>query len=221
MQYNDYNKPSKTKTFLLPMIILLIVIGAVVAGVFLSKQAPEEGVALTSKIEERDHSLGNQQASVELIEYGDFQCPACASIEPAIKKLIDEQGGNFKFAFRHLPLKEIHKNATKAAYAAEAAHLQGKFWEYKDKLYSKQAEWANLIDPAPVFIKYAGELGLNQDQFIREMESDAVATRVDSDYKTTQALGLNSTPTFFLNGERIATPSNYDKLVEIIQNAQQ
>ncbi len=207
--------------FLLPIIILLVVAGAVVGGVFLSKQEKPQGEILDSTIQEGERQLGNPQASVELIEYGDFQCPACASYDPMIRKLMEENSDWINFSYRHLPLKQIHPNATKAAQAAEAADLQGKFWEYKAMLFDKQTEWASMIDPMPKFVEYANALEMDQNRFVADVDSNQVHLKVDSDYRTAVASGFNSTPTFVVNGQKVSLPANYEQIVSFLQQIQQ
>jgi protein-disulfide isomerase len=203
---------------ILPLGVLAIVGGAVVVGVLLSKQTETPIDLRGNDISGTDHTEGNSQATIELIEYGDFQCPACAAMEPIIQKLMQENGGWIRFAFRHLPLKEIHRNAVNGAHAAEAAHNQGKFWEMKSLLYANQTEWSSLPDPASKFMAYAAALDLDEDRFAADMNSQEVRSRVESDYQTAQSLGLNSTPSFFINGEKIATPPTYEKFLELLQS---
>lgn len=205
----------------LPLGVLVIVGGAVAAGVVLSKQSATPVSLRGNNISETDRTLGNPEAPIELIEYGDFQCPACAANEPIIKRLMAENGDWIHFAFRHLPLKEIHRNAVDGAHAAEAAANQGKFWEMKDILYANQTEWVTLPDPAPKFMEYAAQLGLDENRFAADMGSQEVRSRVESDYETAQSLGLNSTPTFFVNGEQVATQPTYEKFLELLQSKRQ
>lgn len=209
------------KKIILPVGILAIVGGAVGAGVLLSKQSTTPVSLRGNDISDTDHVLGSAEATIELIEYGDFQCPACAAYEPILKRLTQENGDWVRFAFRHLPLKEIHRNAVASSHAAEAAANQGKFWEMKELLYTNQSAWSALPDPAPKFMEYAAQLGLDENQFSADMDSQEVRSRVESDYQTAQSLGLNSTPTFFVNGEQIATPPTYEKLLELLQSKRQ
>jgi len=95
-------------------------------------------------ISEADHTKGNPDAAVKLVEYGDYQCPACAGVNPAVNQVIENMGEDIMLVYRHFPLVNIHPNALAAAYAAEAAAIQGKFWEMHDKLYENQQEWSSL-----------------------------------------------------------------------------
>lgn len=201
----------------MPLGILAVVGGAVIAGVLLSKQEETPVSLRGNDISETDHAQGSTEAEIELIEYGDFQCPACAASEPILKKLVQENGDWVRFAFRHLPLKEIHRNAVSSAHASEAAANQNKFWEMKELLYANQPEWSTLPDATPKFMEYAARLGLDENRFASDMSSQEVRSRVESDYQTAQSLGLNSTPTFFVNGEKIASQPTYEKLLELLQ----
>jgi protein-disulfide isomerase len=209
------------KKFLLPLGILALLGGALALGLILSKQS-EVSVSLRgNEITDTDHRKGNPEAKLELVEYADFQCPACAANEPVVKRLLAENGDWINFAYRHLPLKSIHQNAVPSAHAAEAANLQGKFWEMKELLYANQNAWATLPDATGKFLEYAKQLGLDENKFIADMDSSDVRSRVESDYQTTQSLGLNSTPTFFVNGEKIANQPTYDKFLELLQSKRQ
>lgn len=136
---------------------------------------------------------------VVLEEYGDYQCPPCGALHPVIKSLESEYGHQLQVVFRHFPLN-IHKNARSAAYAAEAARLQGKFWQMHDQIYRNQNAWKDLEDARPTFISYASGLGLNLDRFRSDMESSSVANAVEADLKRGQSTGVTGTPTVFIEG---------------------
>lgn len=157
-------------------------------------------------ISEIDHTRGGASAPVTLIEYSDFQCPACSAFEPVINNVLAVYGDNVQFAYRHFPLYTIHANAEKAAHASEAAAMQGKFWEMHDLLLDRQADWENLADTTSMFIAYANLLELDAEQFTLDLTSDAVRDRVKTDVNSGNAAGINSTPTFYLNGTVISFP---------------
>lgn len=156
-----------------------------------------EGVVLS------DHVKGNSEASVTLTEYGDFQCPACAQFSPIVKEVVDQYGDQIAFEFRHFPLISIHPYAVPAAKAAEAAGVQGKFFEMHDKLYENQSAWAKSPAPQAFFIQYAEELGLDIALFKQHMRASLIEEKIESQFKEAQERGLTGTPTFFLNGERL------------------
>ena len=138
---------------------------------------------------------------VVLEEYGDYQCPPCGILFPVLKQIEHEYGDQLRVVFRHFPLTKIHKNAMMAAQAAEAAGNQGKFSQMHDRLYGTQNAWKDLADPRPMFIGYARELGLNTEQFTRDMDSAAVAQRIASDMQRGSNVGVSGTPTVFIDGQ--------------------
>lgn len=152
---------------------------------------------------------GNPNAKAEVVVFEDFQCPACASYQPAFQQLIDEQGDNVKFVFRHFPLTNIHRNAYISSLAAEAAGAQGKFYEYHDILFAKQSEWQNLSGDELMnkFTTYATEAGVSDiEKFKLETEGQTYKAKVDRDTADANALGVSATPTVFVNGKKIGNP---------------
>lgn len=171
---------------------------AIVAAIFYSQQIGKqanEGVTLSP------HIKGNEAATVKLTEYSDFQCPACGQFYPVVKEVVDQYKDQLTFEYKHFPLISIHPNAAPAAKAAEAAAQQGKFWEMHDKLFENQAAWSGSSAPQPIFIGYAKELGLNVDQFTRQMKASLIADKVADSFREARERGLTGTPTFFLNDE--------------------
>ena len=136
-------------------------------------------------------------------EYGDYQCPPCGALYPDLKKIEGEYGNQIRFEFHYFPLTKMHKNALSAARAAEAAHLQNKFWEMHDRLYRNQKAWAELEDPRPIFVSYARELGLNISQFQSDMDSNRVEQAIVADIQKAAALGINGTPTIVIDGQQL------------------
>ena len=159
---------------------------------------------------------GNETAKYTLLEYSDFQCPACATYQPLVKKLNEEFPNDLKIVFRNFPLSEIHANANNAAYAAGAANSQGKFWEMADILFSRQADWSAEEKPQEKFISYAQELNLDLEKFKTDMDSTAVKDKVSKDRISAESNNLNSTPTFFVNGQKITNPSSYNEFKNAI-----
>src|SRR3989344_4656556 len=174
---------------------------------------------LTNTLSSTDWIRGNAASSVTFIEYGDFQCPACAQYHPLVKRLKDEFGEKIAFGFRHFPLSQVHPNAKAAARAAEAAGAQGKFWEMHDILFERQTEWAPKPRPEATFVSYATELGINIDQFEADMDRDDLDDKIGTHYETGVASGVNSTPTFFLNGGQLQNPSSYEDSRHILPKA--
>ncbi len=144
----------------------------------------------------RDHIRGPKNTRVTVVEYGDFECPYCGRAEPAIRQLLADSG-DVRYVWRHLPLTDVHPHAQLAAEAAEAAAVQGAFWEMHDMLLRHQ----DALRPADL-IGYAADLGLNGEQFARDLRKHAFASRVAEDVDTADLGAVSGTPTFFVNGQR-------------------
>jgi peptidyl-prolyl cis-trans isomerase B (cyclophilin B) len=153
-----------------------------------------------------DHLKGNPQATTTIIEYADFQCPACAAFAPQMKALMAAVSDTVRLVYRHFPLQQ-HDKARIAAHAAEAAASQGKFWEMHDLLYEKQSEWKDkpVVEITATFKAYAQQLGLDLARFERDLASDAVAARVQRDFESGEAAGVLGTPFAFLDGNPVDT----------------
>ncbi len=198
----------------------VIVIGLIVWGLIAAdnKAMREEANLLpVDTLGELDHSRGYALAPVTLIEYGDFQCPACSVYHPIVEKLIATTATNtLRFAFRHFPLAQ-HANANAAAQAFEAA--ESKMWEMYDMLYVNQKEWESSKDPKSIFVGYAKSLGIDEKTFLEKFDLKDIKEKIQSDYKSGIKAGVTATPTFFVNGKKIQNPQNYDEFKKIIDDA--
>jgi protein-disulfide isomerase len=145
----------------------------------------------------QDHIQGKNTATITLTEYGDYQCPFCGRAYPIVKKLQKKFGSRLRFVFRNFPLQESHPDAYHAALAAEAAALQGKFWEMHDMLYENQP----ALDLESLS-RYSGTLGLDLKRFRKDFESEKLQLRVDNDLETGLRSGVNGTPSFYINEEK-------------------
>jgi protein-disulfide isomerase len=163
---------------------------------------PEDKSAAGKSDVESMHIRGNAKAPVTLEEFGDFQCPPCGSISSFLDELVKEYDPNLRIVFRNFPLS-MHEHARDAAIAAEAAGLQGRFWEMHDLLYREQAAWTKADNTRELFEAYAGMIGLDVDQFKKEVEGEKASARVDSDYERANSLGLKITPSLFINDREI------------------
>jgi len=151
-----------------------------------------------------NHVMGTTKNNVTLLEYGDYQCPACGSYYPIVKQVVNEYQDRIQFQFRNLPLSQIHQNAFAGARAAEAAALQNKFWEMHDTLYENQAIWGESNSPKSFFDSYAKQLGLNVGQFDTDFASQHVNDLINADLNAFNKTGApTGTPTFFLNGKQV------------------
>jgi protein-disulfide isomerase len=146
---------------------------------------------------DRDHIRGSEQAPVTLVEYGDYECPYCGQAEVVIRELLVSFGDDLRYVWRHLPLNDVHPNAQMAAEAAEAAAVQGAFWEMNDKLLEHQDELAT-----PELARDAEELGLDVERFLDDLRRREHAARVAEDVATADASEVAGTPSFFINGRR-------------------
>lgn len=166
-----------------------------------------------------DYTKGAATSTVVLVEYLDFECEACGAYYPIVKNLEKQFGEDITFVARYFPLPG-HRNGLTAALAAEAAGRQGKFWEMHDLLFERQKEWGEKQAPTPeVFEGFATELGLDMEKFRADVASPEVKARVQRDIDSGRALGVNSTPSFFLNGERLQNPQSEQQFWKILETA--
>ena len=173
----------------------------------------------TKQLKTSDHIKWSPDKKNILVEYSDFQCPSCKSAHDFLKTVEASGSADFDitkkvtFVYRYFPLYQIHDKAKISAYVAEAAGIQGKFWEMSDLLFDNQQSWSTSNDPQnEFFLKYATELKLNIDQFKKDLSSAVVKDRVNSELKEAEQIGVNSTPTFFLNGQKVDVNS-YQELI--------
>lgn len=197
--------------------VAVVIIGSIFGIIKLASLSPSEESSLTaSTISDSENVKGDKTAKVTLIEYSDFQCPACSSYYPILKKVNDELGAQVRFAYRHFPLSQ-HKNAKLASTVAEAAGKQGKFWEMHDMIFQNQSDWSEEKNASVIFAKYATDLNLNLEQFQKDLSSEEIKAKIESDYKSGIRAGVNSTPSFFLNGKKME--QNQTRNYEDFKNA--
>lgn len=215
--------------------VVFITIVLVIGGVYLfSKNGPTiatSGSTVSSNIlissdSQKTGGFANgvyqpasQSAKITLVEFGDFECPACGAYSPFVKQLLTDFSGKINFVFRNYPLPQ-HANAPISSYAAEAAGLQGKYWEMHDKLYENQSAWAVSTDPKTIFTGYAKDIGLDVTKFSTDIDSQTVKDKVTKDLNDGNLVNLTETPTFYLNGQKISPlPSNYNDFKSLIESA--
>ena len=192
----------------LPFVIIAVVLAAAIgAGVLMFRSAqPRLSGSSTpagSPVTTPNVASNGSNGVVLIEEYGDYQCPPCGALHPVLKSLKNEYGNRIRLDFHHYPLTAIHKHALEASYAAAAANLQGKFWEMHNLLYENQSLWSEVGDFRPIAINFARQLGLDVARFTRDMDGLKVMGLVSSDSQRAEALGVNSTPTVFINGHMI------------------
>ncbi len=159
---------------------------------------------------------GEMSAEVVIIEYSDFECPACASYFPILKDLKEKFGSQIAVVYRHFPLTQIHRNAELASLASEAAGRQGKFWEMHDLLFENQKNWSANFGAKEIFIGYAQQLQLDEEQFINDLDAKDLQDKVSASYREGVSIGITGTPTFFLNGEKISNPRGYEEFERVV-----
>lgn len=173
-----------------------------------------------------DHPQGSGKHI--MVEYSDLQCPACKSAhdylkaekekDPSFAKIMDEQ---FTFVYRNFPLVNIHKNAEIAARSAEAAAMQGKFYEFLDQGFATQTEWAESDKAREFFVNIAKDLGLDTDKFEKDIDSQAVTDKIGADIQLGEQAKIEGTPTFFIDGEKVTGFGSFDEFKKIIVDSVQ
>ena len=202
-------------------LVAVVILGLGIFGIWKFVSAPADPVAEGSALDitDKDWVKGKSDAPVTLIEYTDFQCPACGAYYPIVKQLSDEMGDQLRLVVRHYPLVTIHKNALSGSRAAEAAGRQGKYWDMYDLLFAHQAEWSLAEDPLKSILPaYAGQIGLDVDKFRADMVDPTLDNKITADRQTGNDLKITGTPSFFLNGKLIKNPTSIEDFKKVIGN---
>jgi protein-disulfide isomerase len=202
-------------------IAILAAIVLVFIGIFaFSGKKSQTGGSSKSSVSASSHLEGSTSTGVTLVEYGDYQCPYCQQYYPTLKAVADKYKDQIQFQFRNFPLVNAHQNAFAAARAAEAASLQGKFWEMHDALYEtgNWQVWYPSGDPTPYFKQYAQQIGLDATKFATDFASSPVNDVIRADMAAGTKLEVQGTPAFFLDGKLLTTPANtieaFDKVIK-------
>ncbi len=170
---------------------------------------------LTPALDQDDHLRGELERPLQLLMFGDFQCPFCLGAQSVLRRVRDRLGDRLVFSFRHLPIPERHPLAPLAAEASEAAAAQGRFWEYHDALFPQQPKLSR-----ETMLEVGRELGLDAERMAAEIDSGAHRPRVERDLASAEASGATGTPTFFVNGERFFGAYDASSLVEALEGPQ-
>lgn len=206
------------KRFAIILAGLVVLFGGLLIFNKREAKAPENGGSKTnSQAKPTEHVMGKGTSGVKFTEYGDLQCPACYQYYPLVKQVTEHYGDQITFQFRNFPLSQIHKFALVAARAAEAAGMQGKYFEMHDVLYENQPTWSESSDPTPFFENYAKQLGLDMTKFRKDMQSEQTNAIIQADLAEANKRGYSSTPTFEINGEKIQNPrdvAGFEKLID-------
>ena len=211
------------KRYLPFLIIGAVLLIAIVGGVvwFRSeRQQPTIATNTTTEVAaDPGHVRGEANAPVTLEEFGDFQCPPCGRLYPDLKKIEADYGTRLRVVFRNFPLMQMHKHALEAAHAAEAAALQGKFWEMHDMLYENQKDWSEAENVRPIFLQYARTLGLSVESFDRDMDSTQVSRSIINDLRRGETLQVKATPTILVNGHEVPYSATFSDDIRAAINA--
>jgi len=167
---------------------------------------------LSPALENLDHVRGERGAELELVMFGDFQCPFCLGAQSIVRRVRERLGERLAFAFRHLPIPEKHPLAPMAAQASEAAAAQGAFWEYHDALFAAQPRLSRKT-----MLDVAAELGLDAGRLGEEIDAEAHASRIERDLASARESGATGTPTFFCNGVRHLGAYDASSLIEALE----
>lgn len=194
--------------------IVAVVVGLIVYVAILGARSSTSSSTIPA-VTASDHVSGPLTAKAVLIEYSDFQCPACGAYAPIVRQVKQQYGDKLALVYREFPLRQTHKYAQLAAQAGEAAAQQGKFWEYHDLLFERQASWPQAMNVKQTLVDYAKELGLDETKFSADFDSQAVKDRINIDVASGTAAKIPGTPTFFLNGQRI-NPQSYNDFTTAI-----
>jgi len=199
------------KRYLPFVIVALVALATIGSGAILYRakrphvsSIPDDKTLSAKGGADSPHIRGNPNAPVTLEEYGDFQCPPCGMFAAFAGQLEKEYDSRLRVIFRNFPLK-MHEHAHEAALAAEAAGLQGRFWEMHDLLYREQDAWSKAPNVRELFESYAGTIGLDLDKFKKDMDGEQVNARVEADRQRGESLGINITPTLFINNQPLET----------------
>lgn len=208
-----------TETKILGIILVLTAILLFGGVFFLSRGGSSSGVTGTtvSQIDyTKGQKIGSDSAKVKLVEFSDFQCPACQAAEPAVRKVRADYPKDVQFIYRHFPLPQ-HAYGKQAAYFAEAAGEQGKFWEMHEKLFETQEKWSGMSenDATAFFLELTKGLGLDENRIKQAVTESNLRLKVEEDTAEGRRLGVNSTPTFFINGRKLNLRS-FDDLNSVV-----
>jgi protein-disulfide isomerase len=189
-----------------PILVIVVAVGAAFyAGHSLVHPRPEPVIASLPAVNGNSgHYRGDSNAPLTLVEYGDYQCPPCASFNIVINEVLGRYGDKVRLEFRHYPLTPIHANAMQAAIAVEAAGEQGHYWQMHDALLQSQQQWAHAENPQSAFEQIAGRIGLDQKRFMQSLQApEEFQQRITNDIAGGRDVHIEATPTFFLNGRRL------------------
>ncbi len=210
------SKQNINQMFFVLGVLLVVLLAYYVYATQTTKKVEEKG---NVEVRTEDHVRGNITASVTMVQFADFQCPACGAYEPIVREVMAKNSNDVKLVFRHFPLTNMHRNALLAAKYAEAAGRQNKFWELHDILYDKQKEWGESLDAESFFETQVASLGLDMAQIKKDVADPAIENIILAEYKEGTQFGVKGTPSFFINGIKIESPRSVEEFTQVIQKA--
>lgn len=222
--HSHTGKNKKGSSSLVVVVVSLLVIVVLLFGLnyILSKQNTGNTEVIT-KVEDARYTIGNADAKIKLVEYADFQCPACSVFSKVFPEVFNYINGKYgsstlSLTYKYFPLVNIHQNALMSAYSVEAAKDQGKFWEMHDLVFEKQSDWSEALDAKSKIEDYAKSLGLDMTKFVADRDSDVTKQIVDKALVEATKLQLDHTPTIYMNGLEMKNLSlsakDIEKLIE-------
>lgn len=204
--HDGKSKKDKTKSKnAIIVIVSLILLAGLLIGLDKLISKKNNNIGVIEKISDSSYIMGEENSKIKLVVYSDFECPACAafsSVAPEVLKKINEKYGKdtISLTYKYFPLISIHRNALLSAYSAEAARIQGKFWDMEKVLFEKQSEWENTLDAKSKIESYARDMGLDMALFIKDRDSESTKDIVNKSLLEATKLGLSHTPFVFMNG---------------------
>ncbi|MEK7650335.1 MAG: thioredoxin domain-containing protein [Patescibacteria group bacterium] len=207
-----------------PWLLAVLILAGTVFGLYkLATVTPPGAGAVAGKLADpvtaADWTAGSQESPVQLVEYGDFQCPACAFYATWVTQLREEFGDKIGVTFRHFPLRQNHANAQLASQVVEAAGLQGKFWLAADAIYAGQQAWSEQIAARETLVNLIKNTGVNLTKLEVDIDTKIVKDKIEQHYQSGLRSGVEGTPTFYLNGGKITNPKSYDEFKKLITDA--
>lgn len=195
-----------TETKILGLVLIFSTVLVVGAVILFGKSEQANPASKIEQVVNIDYSkgqkIGSDSAKVKLVEFSDLQCPACKAVEPVVKQTVEKNKDKIQFIYRHFPLMQ-HVHSRKAANFAEYAASEGKFWEVHDKLFETQEDWSKLPDPTEYFANLGSQFGLNKDKIKEAVSKGLYDSKINDDTKEANRLGVNATPTFYLNSKKL------------------
>lgn len=202
------------------IIVLVLIVWGLIVAMGKEPVVPGQNRGTPAPVTASDNVIGPADAPVTIIEYSDYQCPACQIYYYVIEKVLASSTVPVRFVYRHFPLGQ-HKNALNAAMAVEASGLQGKYWEMHRIVFENQTDWQESNDVNTMFSNYAKEIGLDQEKFKKDLSDKKLKDKIKANADEGLKIGVNATPTFFINGKAIDNPRSYDEFKSIIEKSAQ